>query len=49
MSIISDRIMHKLKGHDLLEKTQLKLRTFNGGKIKIAGIADVKSQNRKIV
>ena len=48
MSIISDRIMHRLKGHDLLENTQLKLRTVNGGKIKIAGIADVKFKIGKL-
>ena len=40
--------MHRLKGHDLLENTQLKLRTVNGGKIKIAGIADVKFKIGKL-
>ena len=45
---MSDRIMHKLKGHDLLENTQLKLRTVNSGKIKIAGIADVKFKIGKL-
>ena len=40
--------MHRLKGHDLLENTQLKLRTVNGGKVKIAGIADVKFKIGKL-
>ena len=40
--------MHKLKGHDLLENTQLKLRTVNGGEIKIAGIAYVKFKIGKL-